>query len=219
MISVMHKAVWRQWTAAGCWWLRPWKGVGSKPVFRISPLAAPSKTTPLQSPCQVVFLWEMKRAFVWKFERFCCWCCFCYDLWKVVITWDENGCCTWQRWKCLCAVSEGCPCSPGLIPLREWMSAGNWQASLCIRKLIASAVQSAVSIKEQQRRQVEKRTASFLWRRRLEIGFRLLQARTLFSQLSVWLAPSPIHSRQVDNRHIPSISITCLQSIQCGKHD
>lgn len=48
-----------------------------------------------------------------------------------------------------------------------------------------SVLQSAVSIKSQETRQVEKRTASFQCCSSLEIGFRLLQASTLFSELSL----------------------------------
>ena len=79
-----------------------------------------------------------------------------------------------------------------------------------------SALQSVVSIKEQQHRQVEKRTASFLCCSSLEIGFRLLQALTLFSQLSLLLAQAPKHGRQLDEREISSISVPCL--LMSSKH-
>lgn len=109
--------------------------------------------------------------------------------------WDESGCCTWQKWRCQYAeVPEGCPCSPGVIAVGEWTSAGNWQASLCIRKLIAPCSRVLCQLKSSSAGSWKRGQPHFC----LEIGLRLLQALTLFSQLSLLLAQSPPHSRQVD---------------------
>lgn len=63
---------------------------------------------------------------------------FCYEWSEVVVSRHCYVGWKWVEVKVICAeASEGCPRSPGVIAVKEWTPAGNWQASLCIRKLIA----------------------------------------------------------------------------------
>lgn len=159
----------------------------------------------------------MKRGIVWKFERFCCCCCFAMIGRRWWLCGMKVGAALLQKWRCFHAeVSVGCPRSPGVIAVRE--SAGNWQASLCIRKLITLRSRVLCQLKSsgagRWKRGQPHFCAAAVWRLASDCCRHwLYSANSLFD----WLNHPYTAGRWIRERFHPYQHhvFWCLQSVRC----